>query len=290
MVQEEVRMIRPAIINIVGISFVALVLSVSCAVAADLSYRDQKRGWYWYEAFPEEKHPPDEKATRGPTIPEYSYDRLWNMHPDEFQKHLSRVTKAAVQFPTEENVGQYLKIQDVARRKSVAFASVVNLVGQKNPQYSTEDVYPITAPGRAALTDMQEKEYDQVFLEAQNEFGLIMFSRKDCGFCDAQLSILSFFENQYHWPVRSVDVADHPNFAAQFGIGQTPSIILVNKGSRDHLPISSGVISMSDLKKRLYRSIRYMQGKTSPEQWALYEFERQSGHDPLRFISSEQTK
>ena len=279
-------MIRSAIISIIGTGFVTVALLVSHVYAADMPYRDLKRGWYWYEAFPDDRKPPDEEVA----LPEYSYDHLWTMHPDEFQKHLSRVTKVAVQFPTEKNVAHYLKVQDVARRKSVAFASVVNFVGQKNPQYSTEDVYPTTAPGRVALTGMQEREYDQVFLEAQNAFGLIMFSRKDCGFCEAQLSILSFFENQYHWPVRSVDVADHPNFAAQFGIGQTPSIILVNKESRDYLPISSGVISMSNLKRRLYRSIRYMQGKISPEQWALYEFERQSGHDPLRFISSEETE
>ncbi len=248
---------------------------------------NSKRGWYWYEMFQEQQDQPKEEKPQHPVVPEHSYDQLWNMHPDDFQAHLNQVTKQAVQFPTETNVAHYLKVQDVARRKSAAFAAVVDFVGQKNPQFSTEDVYPITSPGRMALTAMQVREFDDVIMKAKDDFGLILFSSEECGFCEAQQSILAFFENQYHWPIRSVDVKTNPNFATRFGIEQTPSIILVNKDSQAYLPISSGVISMSDLKKRLYRSIRYMQGKISPEQWAVYEFEKGSGHDPLKFVSPQ---
>ena len=265
-------------------------MMVSDAHAAEGSYEDYKKGWYWYEVIPDEKEQPEDETQKEALIPEYSYAQLWKMHPDAFQQYLNQVTKFAVQFPTEKNVTQYLKVQDVARRKSVAFAAVVDFIGQKNPQYSTEDVYPTTAPGRVALTAMQSREYDDVILQAGDEFGLIMFTQNGCDFCDAQKSILTFFENQYHWPVRLVNILDNPNFAAQFGIEQTPSIILVHKNSKDFLPVSSGVISMSNLKKRLYRSIRYMQGKISPEQWAVYEFEKQSGHDPLKFVEPSESK
>ena len=283
---------KKTIISIILRSFIIVVsLMVSSNDhAAEGSFEDYKKGWYWYELIPEEKEQPEDEAQKEPLAPDYSYDQLWKMHPDEFQEYLNQVTKFAVQFPTEKNVTEYLKVQDVARRKSVAFAAVVDFIGQKNPQYSTEDVYPLTAPGRVALTSMQSKEYDDVIFQANDEFGLIMFSQTGCDFCDAQKSILTFFENQYHWPVRLVDVLAYPNFAAQFGIEQTPSIILVHKTSQDYLPVSSGVISMSNLKKRLYRSIRYMQGKISPEQWALYEFEKQSGHDPLKFVEPSEIK
>ena len=279
-------MIYRIIFNTVFRTCIFLVFLIISAVHADDEfYRNNKRGWYWYEVFPDKAETPEDQETPKPIVSVYSYDQLWKMHPDDFQEHLNRVTKFAVQFPTEKNVTEYLKVQDVARRRSVAFAAVVDFIGQKNPQYSTEDVYPTTTPGRVALTAMQSREYDNVIFQAKDEFGLIMFTRNGCDFCDAQQSILAFFENQYHWPVRLVDVAENPNFAAQFGIDQTPSIILVHKDSQDFLPVSSGVISMSNLKKRLYRSIRYMQGKISPEQWALYEFEKKSGHDPLKFVT-----
>ena len=278
-------------INTVLRTCILLLFLIPSTVHAEMeSFEDYKKGWYWYEVIPNEKEQPEDEVQQEPSISEYSYDQLWKMHPDDFQEYLNQVTKFAVQFPTEKNVTQYLKVQDVARRKSVAFAAVVDFIGQKNPQYSTEDVYPLTAPGRVALTSMQSKEYDDVIFQAKDEFGLIMFSQTGCDFCDAQKSILTFFENQYHWPVRLVDVLDYPNFAAQFGIEQTPSIILVHKTSQDYLPVSSGVISMSNLKKRLHRSIRYMQGKISPEQWALYEFEKQSGHDPLKFVEPSEIK
>ncbi len=268
----------------ISIMLVLMVLAVSSAYADKEYYQDKKRGWYWYEVRPKKEEEAESMKPKDTAIPKYSYDQLWNMHPDEFQEYSNQITKFAVQFPTEKNVTTYLKVQDVARRKSVAFAAVVDFIGQQNPQYSTEDVYPTTTPGRVALTNLQSREYDEVISKAKSEFGLIMFGQSGCDFCDAQESILTFFENQYGWPVRLVDITTYPNLAAQFGIEQTPSIILVSKESQEYLPVSSGVISMSNLKKRLYRSIRYMQGKISPEQWALYEFEKESGHDPLKFV------
>lgn len=255
---------------------------------AKVFYDREKEGWYWYVVLPDA--PEEDKDPRRKPVPVYTYDRLWAMHPDDFKQHFDQVLKQAVQFPTENNMAHFLQVMDTARRKASAVASVAGLVSQKHPQFSTEDVYPITAPGRAALTGMQIREYEETIYNARSEFALIMFTRASCAFCEAQQSILRFFEQQYNWPVRMVDADAAPALAGQFGIEQAPSLILVHKGSQDYLPVSSGVISLSKLKKRLYRSIRYMQGKTTPEQWDLYEYERNSGHDPLKFVGTTSRK
>jgi hypothetical protein len=47
------------------------------------------------------------------------------------------------------------------------------------------------------------------------------------------------------------------------------------------MPVSQGVVSMADLSHRLYRTIKYMNGERTPEQYFLYDYESGSGADPL---------
>ena len=81
-----------------------------------------------------------------------------------------------------------------------------------------------------------------------------------------------------------VNIKENPAAGARFGVEQTPTIILVNKDTKDYMRISSGVISLSKLKLRLYRSIRMMKNEILPEQWGTYDFEKGKGGDPLRFV------
>ena len=81
------------------------------------------------------------------------------MYPDQFQELLKVRMKTAVQYPTEENVGEYLTMQDIARRKAAAFSSAVQFVTQKDAAtFSVNDVYPGTTPGMEARVQMQQKE------------------------------------------------------------------------------------------------------------------------------------
>lgn len=246
-----------------------------------------QEGYYNYEDPPEE---PEEPAitSEGPDSvvivdqrpPDLSVGQLWGMHPDQFQAHFKAVTKYAVQYPTEENVLRYLTVQDVMRRKSIAFSSVVEVVGQKNPQYSTNSTFPITAPGKRAMVKMRLEEQEIVIREARDDFALIMFEQPGCSFCEAQASILAYFQQNYNWPVRSVNLNEAPNFAARYGVEITPTLLLVHKSTQEALPISSGVISMADMRRNIYRTVRLMRGEITPEQYNNYEFERGSAMDP----------
>ncbi|NVM20254.1 MAG: conjugal transfer protein TraF [Desulfobacterales bacterium] len=250
------------------------------------NYDERKKGWYWYETEPELEEEEKTEADKPElTVSDRSYEELWNMYPDDFQDLLDRTTKIAVQSPSEKNVLQYLVMQDIARRKSVAFANVVGYVGQKYPRFSNADVHPVIPPGRTALAELKHGEVKQTIEESSNEFALIMFTQRDCKFCDIQKSILKFFTASYDWAVRLIDIDRHPNLSSRFGIEQTPSIILVHKNSQDYMPISVGVISLRDLNARIYRSIKFLRGEVTPEQWFIYEFEKNAGSDPLKFIT-----
>lgn len=278
----------------------ALVFAFTAATAQELPnasdhenfYEDRKRGWYWYEPEPAqeteilpEPAPLEEKVS----LNQLTYQELWDLHPDQFKAYAEEITKIAVGTPSEDNVLQYLLVQDVTRRKALAFASVVGMVGQKYPRFGTEGVYPTTLPGQKALTTLRYREVDQLIRGLGGEFALIMFTQPGCGFCDAQNGVLNFFEDNYNWPVRRVDIAADPLFAARFGVEQTPSVILVNKFSKDYMPISSGVVSLSEFKKRIFRAVRLMKQTTRPEQWGNYDFELKTPGDPLEPLRRART-
>jgi conjugal transfer pilus assembly protein TraF len=92
----------------------------------------------------------------------------------------------------------------------------------------------------------------------------------------------------FGWPIRKVNINENPAMATKFQVEITPTLILVQRESGDFMPLSSGVISMSDLKSRVYRSIRHMKGGATPEQWFMHEYERDKGGDPLQHISAYQ--
>ena len=210
-------------------------------------YDDRQRGWYWYEAGKEVKETKTSTINRvfhNTTIEQgtlkYSYNEMWVMYPDDFKAYSTKVTKQAVQFPTEDNIKQFLKVMDVTRRKSAAFTAAVNYVAQKNALYTREDTHPITAPGLKVMKDIRYHEIDSLIRNSRKEFALIMFTQPGCGFCNAQIDILSFFEETFGWPLRMVNIKENPAAGARFGVEQTPSIILVHKETKDYLRISSG--------------------------------------------------
>ena len=249
-------------------------------------FSDRKRGWWWYEKKPAKpKKKKDESGTRVKVdLDNYTYQELWDMYPDDFQKILKIVLKQAVQNPSVKNVRDYLIMQDISKRKSMVFANVVGYVGQANPDFSINETYPITAPGRRALTAMNLNEKNNTISEAKGRFALIMFSTEGCHFCESQSEILAYFEDYFGWPVRRVNISRQPNVAARFNIEKVPEIIIVSRKTGDYMPISVGTISMNELKDRIYRSIRMMDGKIGPEQWYIHDFEKDTSMDPLKIV------
>ena len=242
-------------------------------------YQDYKRGWYWYE---KEKEKPKEQEVRPhrlPSLKDHTPEMLWNMHPDDFQALLMDFQKKAVMSPTEANVREYYSIQDIARRKSLAFANVTAAVMQKYPELSVAKDYPTATPGRNALTRMEQEEIGTKIREARHRYGLIFFFSPTCQYCVEQERIVRYFEERYGWEVKRVDVSQETGLAALFNVAMVPTIILVYRYSREPITISAGVVSLEDMEQRLYRGVRLLAGEISAEEYSLYDFQRGGAFD-----------
>lgn len=249
-------------------------------------YRDAKKGWWWYQDPPweekkeERKEEPKqvEKGRRIPAMKNYTPEQLWRMHPDDFQSLLMDFQKKAVMRLDEESTMEYLTMQDIARKRSLAFANVAAYVQQKNPALTLPE-YSLATPGMIAATRMRSEEMENRIRQAESDFALLYFQSPDCEFCRAQDGIIRFFQERYGWQVRSYDVNRSPELAARFNVTTTPYLILIYRKGRDYLPVSAGVVTLAEMEEKLFRGIRLLSGEVTPREYSLYEHRRGGSFD-----------
>lgn len=267
-------------------------------------YQKQKEGWFWYhdpvpvsekkEQVPEKnlvqeapRQQPENKY-RDADLKEMSLQELWTMYPDDFQELLDHVQNLAVQAPTEENTLRYLVMQDVARRKALAYTNSAMYVNQKYSNlFNINQVYPTSKPGVTARIQLQNQEIGQTIIKARNNHALIYFTSPTCGFCEEQHGILAYFVEKYGWTIKPVDVRRQPGLAARFGVETTPTLLLIKKGAEEYMTVSVGVVPLTELERKLYRAVRYLQGETSDDNFLMYDFQKGSAFDATSILNKE---
>ncbi|MFH7319295.1 conjugal transfer protein TraF, partial [Desulfurivibrio sp. D14AmB] len=196
-----------------------------------LFYQDTKRGWFWYEDPPIELEIEEMEqeipARPIPSLHAFSMEELWDMHPDDFHTLLMDLQKEAVRRPTEENMLEYITIQDIARRKALAFTNVAAYVTQKHGEFDQSQAYPVAMPGVRARVQQQRQEIVGVVAAARHDHALLFFTDPSCTFCVEQQKILGYFTARHGWEVKPIDIMARPDLAVQFGVQRTPTLLLI---------------------------------------------------------------
>jgi conjugal transfer pilus assembly protein TraF len=271
-------------------------------------YKDErKRGWWWYEdpikkeevekkkevkkeeVIKEEqkrekvkREEPKKEEEEIKPLHEYSYEELLRMPVDKFKKIYEYYENLAVSNPTEENLYYFYNILDVARKKALLFTTQAMYVWQKYPELSTAKDFPTTLPGLTVKQEMISQEVNSYVNSKRGEYGLIVFVSERCPYCKVQMNIIRNFIEKYGWEVKVVDIDYDKRAIAQFGIETVPSIILVSKKMGEWFPLASGVISVVEIKERIYLAIRKIEGDLQPERWGMYKFQEGTSLDPLK--------
>lgn len=295
------------------LAFCLVLCSEQCGMAAAGStagvpqeanrfYSDTKHGWFWYEdpqlVQEEESEPLEQDWTERNTaqttrkeqsLDNYSVETLWNMHPDDFQNMLNGLQKKAVQTPTEQNILEYLTMQDIARRKALAYTNAVQYVTQKHTGlFNINQVYPVAGPGVSARVQLQQDEISGTINRARDDHALIMFTSPGCPYCVRQEQILAYFAERYGWQIKSVDISRKPEAASRFNITVTPTMLLIKRGQESYMPVATGVITLSELERKLYQAIRYLRGETSMDSFMTYDFQKGGALDPASILGKKQ--
>jgi len=266
---------------------------VAAPPAAASFYQESKHGWFWYEdpvsTEDERKEPmpePNNAVPRDVSLAQYSTTTLWNMYPDDFQQLLNGLQKKAVQYPNEKNIVEYLAIQDIARRKALAYANAAQYVTQKRADlFNLSQVYPTSSPGTVARVQMQQDEIAGIIHGARNDHALLFMISAGCGFCEKQAQILAYFVDKYGWQVKPVDIEREPNLALRFNITTTPTLLLIRQeDQKNFMSIATGVATLPEIERNLYQAIRSLRGDTSMESFTTYDFQKGSALDPTSIL------
>ena len=202
------------------------------------------------------------------------------MHPDELAKLQDQYLKQAVWRLEPQNVQEYYQVVDAARKKSLAFTALSGLVMLQNPELNAWGQYQKTNPGRKAVTQQHNAQINALLRQQNDQFGLLLFTRPGCVFCQSQHVVLSAFAERHGWPIKTIDVQQNPLMAARFNIDYVPVTILAQKASEAWMPVAVGEAPLTTVEASVYRAIRYLQGKTTPRQFLQLEYQDGSVIDP----------
>lgn len=237
-----------------------------------------QKGWYWYEVEKERKEEPT--AELDSPQPPGAWADPWEMPVEQFRELLEKTKNDTVANPTVENMLKYIELQDVARRKALAFANVYQLVMQKHPEFTIASTNPTAVPGIDALHALKSEEVESEIYAAKNDFALVYFHKPDCQFCRAQNGILQYFTDKYGWSIKTVNLYEEPEPAYRFNVTTVPYILTVYKTTGEYMPVTVGVASLNELEQKLYRAIRYLRGEVTPSQFSIYNYDLGGPGDP----------
>lgn len=275
--------------HVIALTLLLAAVSTACANATgDGSYYSEtfrgREGWYGYE---KEKPKKKDKAKKKASPAQepmrlLSRDELKKLDVEALNKYIDRLEKKAISSPTEENVYHYWEAWDVGRKKAHSFTAASQYIWQKYPELTTERDNPTSNPGKLALHGIRTDEMQQKLRSNADSYALLYFYSPTCSFCDTQSSINRYFTDITGWTIKGIDITQNPTLAARFNINTTPTMLLISKGRDDWFPIASGVTTMDDLEKRVFRAVRLLNGETKPEDYTIYDYQKGGAFDPSK--------
>jgi conjugal transfer pilus assembly protein TraF len=244
----------------------------------DSDDRGEKRGYWWYHDCA--KTTALESVTHPDPGPLPAATEMLNMHPKDLEKLLENRKEWALYKATPETVRDYYVVQDIVRRKAVAFTALTKYVMMTSPELNSRSQYPIVAPARKVATQIHDQQLEATINTERNHYALAFFTTERCAYCTVQRSTLKYFQDTHAWDIKEIDIGQNPIAATRFNVTTTPMTIIVERGSERWMPVSVGVESLPDIQSGVYRAIRMLRGEISPRQYLLEPDEEGGFFDP----------
>ena len=252
------------------------------AEAPDLRWNNRHaEGWFWREVDPEVLDPEilEEKRVKPVLVdPNTLYppmnDPLRNPLAtlEALQKAVETSKARAVLQPTNENLMNWIQVQNELLKKNTLFADNWQRLVWRNPEYDYNQVRPSNPVALKAYSESYKLDRREALREISKEYGLYFVIAESCPYCHEMSPYLKRFADTYGFTVITVSVdggsvAEFPNalyspeFAERLGVKITPAIILAKPSEGVIEPISYGFISLQELETRIYRLFRMEPGE-----------------------------
>jgi conjugal transfer pilus assembly protein TraF len=233
----------------------------------DSYWRDRERGWFWYDdPLPERNEGPKPKSKAVPTISTPTAPRKASelVEFEALQKRVEDLRNIAIINPSEQNIRNYLDIQNFVIEKASTFADVAQRVIWATPELDpTVTGRPVNAKALEVFDREQAGARTNTVAQLSQTHALFFFFRSDCPYCHQFAPLLRDFEAKFGLKIVpiSVDGGGLPEFrnprvdngiARTLDVRQVPALFLAEPGDGKITPIGYGVLSESELLERIY--------------------------------------
>ncbi len=218
---------------------------------------EHARGWFWYERtpIPQKKKKAEKKKT----------EEVFSFPPKtmvDARKQIDALKTRAIMQPTEKNLVAYIRLQNWVSDKSEQFANVWQKVIWQHPELN----YAIAHPTNAQALEIQADEKDvynhRRIAQLGKHYGLFFVFESTCPYCHREAPMLKTFSQSYGISIipisrDGIGLPDYPNPRPDTGISgllhvhAVPALFLVNPKQRQVIPLAYGLISESELIRRI---------------------------------------
>jgi conjugal transfer pilus assembly protein TraF len=192
-------------------------------------FADSKRGWFFYEI--KEVESEDNNATV--VVP--SADVLNSMTSDQLRDTIKSAKKISIMNPTEDNVSNYIVLQNFATKKSDEFMKVWKQVVLKNPQL---DLTQDSSKGKfssKAYKDIKDRKFKE-FIDANlDRIAIVTFyNQNDKEKNIVHNRVMSFLETDFSkLEYRYLNIKEFEDMAIRLKVDVTPALFMVYRNNND---------------------------------------------------------
>lgn len=238
-----------------SVAFIMLTIFTSLACAH--YYEVRERGWFWYEV---EETPEEEIKTKAQ--PErITLDNALEKR-DEIRRQVEAAQTLAVLEPTQENILNYIQLQNEISERSAYFTKQWQRAVWQNPQLDYSIKNPTTHYARHTYYDELNQKAENILQAFGKKQGLFFFFRSDCPYCHRFAPVLKAFSEKYNITIVPISLdggvlqefpqAKRDNGAAQrLNVTTVPAVFSVNPSTQAIAPIGFGVLSAQELAQRI---------------------------------------
>jgi conjugal transfer pilus assembly protein TraF len=214
-------------------------------------YGRHATGWHWYDDPIDEDINENEKVSSDPTE-----------QMSVVRATIKRALDKAVISPTQDNVKDYISLQNQLMAQSGRFSETWKEILLGNPALDYSLVHPTNNMARQIESDQTNLKEEAAIRTLAKQSGLFFFYHSTCPYCQKFAPILKSFTERHHITVipittDGISLPEYPDSFIDKGQKETfhvtvePALFAVNPYTKQAYPVSYGLMSETDLKKRI---------------------------------------
>jgi len=239
-------------------TFLWLILLVTTVNAEAPFYHKKAEGWFWYEELKKELEKSELKNEADFLSEQKSLSPTEQIL--EQRKTIEQKLHQAIISPSIENIKVYLTLQRALMDQSQRFSENWQKTLLYYPHLDETRIHPVNQKARHLYLASRDARKTEKLKQLSKDYGLFFFFKGNCIYCQAFSETLKHFSEKYAFSLLPISLDGEglnafPEFksdnglSTQFNIATVPALIALDTKTKETIPLSFKMISLSELEQ-----------------------------------------